>query len=146
VLSGATAAGTVVVTSSGATAYDSTRDDHTGLPLHSTPLQLGLSGAPGAQRLVVTVPSSLLDDPATVFPVTIDPSTSWSKTAHTYVDSGFATTSYYNANVLLGVGTYNGGANKNRTMFAFNTAAILGKHVLSASINLNEAGAWSCTA
>jgi len=146
VLSGATADGTVLVTSAGATAYDATKDEHTGLPLHSAPLNLALTGVPGVQQLVVTVPSALLNDPATVFPVTIDPSTSWSKTAHTYVDSGFATTSYYNANVLLGVGTYNGGTNKNRTMFAFNTGGILGKHVITATINLNEAGSWNCTA
>jgi RHS repeat-associated protein len=146
VLSGADATGRVLVTSAGAAAYDASRDQRTGQPLHSTPLQLALTGSVGAQRLTVTLPNNLLTDPGTVFPVTIDPSTSWSKTAHTYVDSGFATTSYYNANVLLGVGTYNAGSNKNRTMFAFNTAGILGKHVISATINLNEAGSWSCTA
>jgi hypothetical protein len=146
VLSGMDGSGSVVVTSAGASAYDATADPHTGMPLHSAPLRLALSGGVGAQRLSISLPAALLSDPSTVFPVTIDPSTSWSKTAHTYVDSGFATTSYYNANVLLGVGTYNGGSNKNRTLFAFNTANILGKHVISATLNLNEAGSWSCTA
>jgi hypothetical protein len=78
VLAGADATGKVVVTSAGAQAFDSSRDEHTGQPERSVPLALSLSGAAGAQRLTVGIPAALLQDPGTVFPVTIDPSASWS--------------------------------------------------------------------
>lgn len=53
VLTGVDGAGKAVVTSAGAKAWDSTRDPHTGDPLHSVPLTLSLSGAVGGQRLTV---------------------------------------------------------------------------------------------
>ena len=146
VLVGKNAAGAVVVTSSGARAFDSTVDPHTGDPVHSTPLRLSLSGAAGAQKLTVETPKALLRDPATVFPVTIDPSASWAKSAWTYVDSGFSSTSYYNANDVARVGTYNSGSNVDRSLFQFPTSNLHGKHVLSATITLNETWSWSCTA
>jgi RHS repeat-associated protein len=146
VLVGKNAAGAVVVTSSGARAYDSSLDPHTGDPVHSVPLALSLSGAVGAQKLTVAIPAALLSDPGTVFPVTIDPSASWAKSAWTYVDSGYSSTSYYNANDVARVGTYDSGSHADRSLFQFGTYGLHGKHILAATISLNETWSWSCTA
>jgi len=145
VLTGADAKGKTVVTSAGAMAWDSTLDGHTGQPQHTAPLALGLSGATGAQQLSVSIPTVLLDDPATVYPVTIDPSTAWTTTQWTYVDSGFPTTSYYNSGSDATIGTANAGVNKTRSLFTYATANLHGTHILEAHINLNETGSYSCT-
>jgi RHS repeat-associated protein len=110
------------------------------------PLTLSLSGAVGAQKLSVSMPTALLDDPATVYPVTIDPTTAWTKTQWTYVDSGFPTTSYYNSSSDARIGTYNSGANRDRSLFTYATANLHGKHIIEAHINFNETWSWSCSA
>lgn len=145
VLTGVDGAGKAVVTSSRAKAWDSTRDPHTGDPLHVVPLTLSLSGAVGAQKLSVSVPTALLGDPGTVYPVTIDPTTTWSKTGWTYVSSAFPTTSYYNANDVARVGAYATGK-ANRSLFAFGTSNLTGKHIISATISATETWSWSCSA
>lgn len=146
VLEGRNTSGNVVITSAGASAWDATRDQHTDEPLHSQNLDLSLSGDAGAQVLHVATPTALLSDPTTVFPVTIDPSATWSETAWTYVDSGFAGTSYYNDAGPAKVGTYNSGANKDRSLFRFGTAGLAGKHILNATFHIWEKWSWSCTA
>jgi RHS repeat-associated protein len=146
VLTGRDASGSILVTSAGATAWDATRDAHTDEPLHSTPLELSLSGDPGSQVLHVATPRDLLEDPATVFPVTIDPSATWSSTAWTYIDSGFPNTSYFNSSGPAKVGTYNGGANKDRTLFKFKTSGLASKDIVSATFKIYENWSWSCTA
>jgi len=146
VLTGVDGAGKAVVTSAGAMAWDSTRDPHTGNPVHVVPLTLSLSGVAGVQKLSVSVPGALLGDPATVYPVTIDPTTVWSKTKWTYVDSGFPTTSYYNSASDARVGTYDAGAHRDRSLFTYATANLYGKHIIEAHINFNETWSWSCSA
>jgi RHS repeat-associated protein len=145
VLVGTDTNGTAVVTSAGASAWDATLGAHTDEPLHSTLLRLSLTGPVGSQVLHVATPRDLLTDPATVFPVTIDPSATWSETAWTYVDSGYPNTSYYNAAGPAKVGTFDSGADKDRSLFRFGTAGLAGKHILSATFRIWEKWSWSCT-
>jgi YD repeat-containing protein len=146
VLTARDASDTMVVTSAGASAWDATRGEHTDEPLRTANLTLSLSGTAGAQVLHVATPRALLNDPATVFPVTIDPSATWSETAWTYVDSGFPSTSYYNDAGPAKVGTFNSGGDKDRTLFRFGTAGLAGKHIINATFHIWEKWSWSCTA
>jgi RHS repeat-associated protein len=146
VLVGKDASGNLVVSSAGANAWDATRDDHTDQPLHSTKLSLSLSGNPGAQVLHVATPRDLLANTSTVFPVTIDPSATWSTTAWTYVDSSFPATSYFNSAGPARVGTFNSGSSKNRTIYRFDTSGLAGKDIISATFKVFENWSWSCTA
>ncbi|MDT0262980.1 RHS repeat-associated core domain-containing protein [Jatrophihabitans lederbergiae] len=142
VLTGATAGGKVVVTSSGAQAYDAATDPVTGMPLHSVALGLALSGTTGAQSLVVTVPTAFLNAASTVYPVTIDPSASWTKSAWAFVDAAAPTTVYYNTSSSARAGAYDAaGTHVSRSLFAFNTSNLVGKDITSATVRFNETGA-----
>jgi hypothetical protein len=142
VLTGATAAGKVVVTSSGAQAYDAATDPVTGMSLHSVALELALSGTAGAQSLVVTVPTAFLNAASTVYPVTIDPSASWTKSAWAFVDAAAPTTVYYNTSASARAGAYDAaGMHISRSLFAFNTSNLVGKDITSATVRFNETGA-----
>jgi hypothetical protein len=101
------------------------------------------------QELQLTAPDGFLADPATVFPVTIDPPATLTRSAFAYLDSAFPSQTYYNDGWdSLGehVGTFNGGGSVNRAMFTFPASGMLGKHIISAHLNTTENYSWSCTA
>ncbi|MFJ2031529.1 phospholipase A2 [Streptosporangium sp. NPDC087985] len=96
--------------------------------------------------LEVTPDRDVLADPATEFPVVIDPGFTSTRSAWTYVDSGYPTTTYYNSTTEATVGTYNGGTNKKRSFFNMGLSGLAGKKVTAATFNIREVWAWSCTA
>jgi RHS repeat-associated protein len=146
-LTGTDPAGRVVVTSAGAAVYDATTDPRSGIHPHSAPLALALTGKAGAQKLVVTVPTAFLNDPSTVYPVTIDPSTSWAKSAWAYVDAAAPTTVFYNTSATGRVGAWDtAGTHRTRSFYTFTTTGLTGKHLLSATFKINESSAQDCTA
>jgi Concanavalin A-like lectin/glucanases superfamily len=91
---------------------------------------------------------TFLADPSTVYPVTVDPAATLSRSAFTYVDSAFPAQTYYNNAVSVGehVGTFNGGGSKNRAMFSFPSSSMIGKTILAAHLNTTLNYSWSCTA
>jgi RHS repeat-associated protein len=71
-------------------AFDSDVNDETGLPATTWGVSYALSTVDGAPALTVSVDPAWLDDPARVFPVTVDPSLSVSivgTTSTTYVNT-----------------------------------------------------------
>ena len=114
-----------------------------------------LAGAVDVQRGVVLsaanvaavnlVPQeSFLQDPATKFPVVIDPDVNFNWGFDTYVLKGYSNNREGAGD--LDVGTYDGGAHVGRAFITFPTAAIAGKQVISARLELFNYYSWSCNA
>ncbi len=139
-------AGKVLAQGSAPVMWDATVDPHAGEHTHRAPVAMTVTGAAGAQVLSVTPDSAFLTDPATVYPVTVDPGTSLARTYWTYVDKAYPTATYWNSTDIARVGTWNAGSQVDRSIFQFNSTPIAGKHVLSATLNLYENWAYSCTA
>lgn len=95
----------------------------------------------------------MLSDPATRFPVTIDPSFNANRLDWTIVQSGWPTTSYWdgannpansNGRVMVGLDPYYGDIA--RGFFRMNTSPVNGKHILKATFQTTEMWSYSCTA
>jgi RHS repeat-associated protein len=105
--------------------------DATGLNVVTLKQQL-VTNADGSTEIDVIPDQKWLSDPATKFPVTIDPTgTPISNYNHTYVDSGNPTTNYSSAAYdLAGRNT----TQTLRTFFGFNTTAIAGLSIHTATL------------
>ncbi|WP_137121422.1 DNRLRE domain-containing protein [Segeticoccus rhizosphaerae] len=119
---------TEVTTDGGSAAVDLTADASTS------------SGAPADARSV----ADFLSDPATRFPVVVDPSVSLSFTFDAYVQT--RTTTDQSSDTELRVGTYDGGTTQARSFLTISTPQVKGKKVLSATMKLWEFHSWSCAA
>jgi hypothetical protein len=99
-------------------------------------------------KLSVTPVQAMLDDPATVYPVYLDPAVQAARSEWTMIDSGNPATSYWNSSQNARVGTNNGGTNKYRSFYRMRMLGtpIAGKHIRSSTLWVEEAGAASCTA
>jgi RHS repeat-associated protein len=98
--------------------------------------------------LMVTPDRAFLADPATTFPVYLDPGVTATRSGWSQVDSGNPTTAYWNGAGDAQVGTSNAGTNKLRALFNLDlsTTPLAGKYVSAASLNLSETWSASCTA
>ena len=96
-----------------------------------------------AQVLVITPDRGFMKDPATRFPVTIDPLTSLSPSLDTRVMSGYPTTNY-DSSTSLNTGWVGSGAA--RSLLRFTTSSFAYKNIASASLKLwqNWSNAGSC--
>ena len=119
-------------------------DARSGLPNRCQAVSSTLVAGPSGQELDITPDQVWLTDPATTYPVTLDPATNLSDTLDDYVSSTYASTNY-DGSAELHVGSYNGGADKNRTFIQVNDSAIKGQSVTSATLNAYEIWSYSCT-
>ncbi|MEW9531079.1 phospholipase A2 [Microbispora sp. NPDC049125] len=113
--------------------------------------QPGKRGAMGVKlsggAIEITPDAALLADPATVYPVTIDPSFTAAKSGWTYVDSAYPNSAYYNSSNEATAGTSNAGGYKRRSFFNMSLSGMgTGKHIISATFDIRETWAWSCSA
>jgi hypothetical protein len=106
----------------------------------------------GGGDLSLVPDKAMLTGGHTRFPVYIDPSWSGATLAWTQVWSNYPTTSFYNgANLgtsekVARVG-YDGTDQKlTRSFFRFDTSSVKYKHILKATLQLQENWSWSCTA
>ncbi len=117
---------------------------------------VGLSASVTGSSLVVTAASSLFSDPATVYPVYVDPSTSLKTGSWAMADQYFPTAKYWNWSDAgtpggQGVGHYADTTQyptveSRRLYFSFPTSTLSKKVITSASFTATEVWAWSCTA
>ncbi|NCT92769.1 DNRLRE domain-containing protein, partial [Cellulomonas sp. APG4] len=98
----------------------------------------------GGQADLVMTPGDFLTDPSTTYPVVVDPSVNLTVSFDTFVASDISADN--STGVDLRIGTYNGGASKNRSFLNISTGAIQGRQVLSAELRLWQYHSWSCTA
>ncbi|MEV4847788.1 DNRLRE domain-containing protein [Micromonospora matsumotoense] len=102
-------------------------------------------GRTGRVAVTLTPNERWLTDPATAFPVTIDPTVTLKPSYDAFVESGI--TSDQSAATELKLGTFDGGTTKARTFMSFwNMDWLHGKQVQSAKLYLWSHHSWSCTA
>lgn len=108
--------------------------DATGL--RSEQLNAPLTTTASGPEVDVTADAAWLADPATKYPVTIDPSTNFTEYNHTYVDSNNPTTNYSTSSYLW-AGRDAGQTNTQRAFVGFNTGASVHGTVTSASVYMH---------
>ncbi|MFK4082827.1 DNRLRE domain-containing protein [Kribbella sp. NPDC020789] len=121
--------------------WDATVDETSGEHTRRAPVGLGLS----KDSLLLTPNAAFLNDPETVYPVTIDPSQSSGASFDAFVQNTYS--SDQSAATELKLGTYNGGTDKARSYLRFDSQEWLwDKQIQAATLNLWESHSYSCTA
>ncbi|GAA3564644.1 DNRLRE domain-containing protein [Kribbella ginsengisoli] len=121
--------------------WDSTVDKASGE--HTRRASIGLGRTKDA--LVLTPDAAFLNDPKTVYPVTIDPSQSSGASFDAFVQNTY--TSDQSAATELKLGTYDGGGNKAKSYLRFdNQEWLWDKQIQAATLNLWESHSYSCAA
>nr|MDT0525767.1 DNRLRE domain-containing protein [Streptomyces sp. DSM 41633] len=93
--------------------------------------------------LTLTPDAAFLADPATRFPVTVDPAVGLLTTFTTFVQEGYTTDQSTATELKLG---NNGSGQVARSFLRFDTRAVKGKDVRSATLKLWNHHSWSCQA
>ncbi|WP_182920440.1 DNRLRE domain-containing protein [Nocardioides cavernaquae] len=130
-----------------AVAWDSRVDEHTGEPVNYAPVTLAVTQRnPGHATLRVSPDAAWLVDPATQFPVTIDPtytSTTRTTTFDTYVTQGVSSGQSSSTKLKLGK---NGAGDVSRSFLEFELGTLKGRVIKGASLKLYENYSWNCSA
>ncbi|WP_433364039.1 LamG-like jellyroll fold domain-containing protein [Actinoplanes sp. CA-142083] len=107
----------------------------------------------GPGTITLTPDQKLLADPATVYPVTVDPdfsppSTGWAKVFSGHPDQSYWTGQGDDALAKIGNCAFAGcnGVGTARSFWQFNISALRGAVILGAELNLHETHAPSCSA
>ncbi|MFI8085418.1 DNRLRE domain-containing protein [Kitasatospora sp. NPDC086009] len=105
------------------------------------PVAMELRGAGAEAELVFTPDAGFLGDPATSYPVTIDPALTVGASFDTFVQQGWTTDQSSATELKLG---NNGSGQVARSFLHFPEGPYHGKHILSAKLNLYNTHSWSC--
>jgi RHS repeat-associated protein len=145
--------GKAALVSNAPTMWGAALDPHSAEPIKTSVVSSVLSSDANGPSLLVQPSAAFLADPSVTYPVTIDPPSSLTDAAYTYISSLFPSTSYFDNSItengatgITHLGTYNGGSDSNKAFYQFITTPIAGATVTSASLNLNEVWSPSCTA
>ncbi|MFJ1753080.1 ricin-type beta-trefoil lectin domain protein [Kitasatospora sp. NPDC088134] len=123
--------------------WDAAVDEKSGEHLHRGAVSMELKGEGADAELVFTPDAAFLADPATQFPVTVDPVVDVGTNFDTFVQSDY--TSDQSGSTELKIGTYNGGAVKARSFLHFPGGGFNGKQILGAKLYLANFHSYSCT-
>lgn len=123
--------------------WDATVDPNTGEHENRAEVGLKVTQNGNAVDLTLTPDAAFLADPATRFPVTVDPAVNIGASFDAFVQQGF--TSDQSAATELKLGN-NGEGQVARSFLAFPMAKISGKVIKSSSLNLWNFHSWSCSA
>lgn len=115
--------------------FDAQSDASTGAPSHTGPIATTVVTNGAAQELDFTPQAGFLSDPATVFPVTIDPSVHLGQLNDMWVGSAGASGS---GSTELRVGYYNGDSQTDRSFLRFDTSTLTGTTVSAATLALYQ--------
>ncbi|HET6215162.1 MAG TPA: LamG-like jellyroll fold domain-containing protein [Micromonosporaceae bacterium] len=107
-----------------------------------------MRATPVADGLAVVPDQAMLADPATRYPVFIDPSVRWTggRLAWTSVWKAYPNSSYYNSSNIARVGHETDTGMTNRSFFRMNTSTVRLKHIIAATFRTFETHSWSCSA
>lgn len=124
--------------------WDAQADPASGEHTRRSPVGLTLTGSGSAVELGLAPPVGFLLDPATVYPVTIDPSytNQLYPSFDTWVETGFGDQS---ASTELRLGTHDNGTSVSRSFLNLNMTPWAGKQIVDADLALWEYHSWSCT-
>jgi hypothetical protein len=120
-----------------------------GAALSTDPSATTTTQATGALTDQLQVPTSLLNDPATVYPLVVDPGldcTNCGEGHHGYTemnDPSEIDSSWDGGQVH--VGTFDGGATRTRGLYQFAQGSSHGATIVKATLNLTEVDSWNTT-
>lgn len=115
------------------------------IPADQEPVAMTVTQASATAATVSLTPDpAYLMDPATVYPVTIDPSSTLSASFDTYVQSNVTSTDY-STSTELRAGTYDGGTTKARSFLTF-PLPFKGATVSAATFNIHNSYSYTCAA
>jgi RHS repeat-associated protein len=123
--------------------WSAARDAASGEPTQLRTVDTQIEDGPQGQTVTLRPDPGFVLDPATVYPLTIDPVLTSNASLDTYVSSA-APTSSYDADVELKVGTPDHGASKYRSFVRFNTTILSGRQVHSAILSLHQNWSYTC--
>ncbi|MFI8967113.1 DNRLRE domain-containing protein, partial [Streptomyces sp. NPDC053493] len=111
---------------------------------HTRRADVGLKVTQRGSRvdLTLTPDAKFLADPATKYPVTVDPAVNIGSSFDTFVQQGYTTDMSASTELKLG---NNGSGQVARSFLSFPMAGISGKQILGAKLNLWNFHSWSCT-
>ncbi|MBT2229277.1 DNRLRE domain-containing protein [Nonomuraea sp. NEAU-A123] len=117
--------------------WDATVDPGSGDHLRRAPVAMKVSG----RDLVLTPDPAFLGDPATKYPVTVDPSLNLGQVFDTFVQEGYGTDQSGATELKIG---NNGSGQVARSFITWKTPGIAGKKITAASLKLWNFHSWSC--
>ncbi|MGW7361308.1 hypothetical protein ACWGI0_32990 [Streptomyces sp. NPDC054802] len=123
--------------------WDARTDERSGEHPHRAPVAMSVDQQGDRIDLTLTPDAAFLADPATRFPVTVDPAVSLLTTFTTFVQQGYTTDQSTATEPKLG---NNGSGQVARSFLRFDTRAVKGKDVKSATLKLRNHHSWSCQA
>lgn len=123
--------------------WDAKVDARSGDHTHTAPVGLTVTQNGNAVDLTLTPDAAFLNDPATQYPVTVDPAVNIGVGFDTFVQQGYATDVSAQTELKLG---NNGSGQIARSFLQFPMAKISGKQVTGGKLNLWNFHSWSCTA
>ncbi|MGQ0465112.1 MAG: DNRLRE domain-containing protein [Sporichthyaceae bacterium] len=141
------AEGKVVSTIPAAIAWDAAIDPNTGDRASVSPVELTIvQKSKNRSILTVTPDAAWITDPARVTPITVDPTykaETLSANMDTWVQQGYSSGQPSDPELKLG---NNGAGQVARSFLRFPITAVMGKKIMSASLNLYATHSWSCSA
>ncbi|MFJ6700343.1 DNRLRE domain-containing protein [Streptomyces sp. NPDC091272] len=123
--------------------WDASIDERSGEHLRRGKVSMQVEQQGDSVALKISADPAFLNDPRTVYPVTVDPALKLGDTFDTFVQQGYGTDQSHATELKLG---NNGSGQVARSFLSFPTGSFAGKNVLSASLNLYEYHSWSCSA
>ncbi|MFH9723722.1 DNRLRE domain-containing protein [Streptomyces sp. NPDC017254] len=123
--------------------WDATVDEKSGEHTRRADVGLKVTQNGDAIDLTLTPDAAFLADPATKFPVTVDPAVNIGASFDTFVQEGYTNDMSTSTELKLG---NNGSGQIARSYLHFPMAKITGKQILGAKLNLWNFHSWSCTA
>ncbi|WP_328957370.1 DNRLRE domain-containing protein [Kitasatospora purpeofusca] len=123
--------------------WDAKVDARSGDHTHTAPVGLTVTQNGNAVDLTLTPDAAFLNDPATQYPVTVDPAVNIGVGFDTFVQQGYATDVSAQTELKLG---NNGSGQVARSFLQFPMAKISGKQITGGKLNLWNFHSWSCTA
>jgi RHS repeat-associated protein len=135
------AAGAVVSVMAGPSMWGAQLDAVSRLPVKTAPVDYTLTDTSSGVDVTLTPDWAFLSDPATQYPVTIDPDVNFKGTFDTWVQQNKTTDG--SADTTLSVGTGSGG-DPARAFLNWNPASIRGKQVVEAHLGLWNTYSATC--
>ncbi|MER7517135.1 DNRLRE domain-containing protein [Streptomyces sp. NPDC126499] len=123
--------------------WDARTDVRSGEHPHRAPVAMTVVQQGDSVDLTLTPDAAFLADPATRFPVTVDPAVGLLTTFTTFVQQGYTTDQSTSTELKIG---NNGSDQVARSFLRFDTRAVKGKDVKAATLKLWNYHAWSCEA
>lgn len=123
--------------------WDARADVRSGEHPHRAPVAMEVTQEGDRVDLALTPDAAFLADPATQFPVTVDPAVNLLTTFTTFVQEGYGTDQSTATELKLG---NNGSGQVARSFLRFDTKPVKGKDVTSATLKLWNHHSWSCQA